>query len=76
MAQDHALKMQMIDNIYLYTTSCNIKYAIYIVSWGYKSQRGKGDPSQSATRHHTSNTSCKNRKEEQKLATKVCCEQI
>jgi hypothetical protein len=28
------LKMQKIINIYLFTTSCDIKYFAYIASWG------------------------------------------
>jgi hypothetical protein len=68
--------MQTLNNIYLFTTSCNIKYATYIVGLeAIKASAGRRVlPSQL---QNIAEATCptRNRKEIKKLTTPIRCEQ-
>jgi len=73
MAKDHALKMQLINNIYLFTASCNIH--LKKGTGGNKSKRGKGVLLSRLQNIAEATPPTRNRKEKKKLTTQVRCEQ-
>jgi hypothetical protein len=69
--------MQTLKDIYLFTTSCNIKYATYIVDWriDIKAAREGGVLLSRLQNIAEATPPARNRKEGKKPTTLVCCEQ-
>jgi hypothetical protein len=68
------LKMHMINNIYLFTTSCNIKYATYIVGLeAIKASAGRWVLLSRLQNITETTPPTRNRKEGKELTTSVRC---